>query len=117
MHPDFELKDVALGSEDEILITTRGGGTGVAETDLAIYGVQGGHIRKFGNFVLARHVQSWPESDGEERVGVVSFPKTNELVYHYTEVVTENGKKTTNSVTQLFTLSPTRLKYEQRQRR
>ena len=115
MPPDFEVKDVLLGDDPEFILRTRDGGTGIGETHVAVYGVVGRHIRRFGDFVVERHAQSWPETEyREELSGKVSFPKKNELVYRYNQVLTRHGKGVTNSVTQLYSFNPKKLKYEQK---
>jgi hypothetical protein len=113
MPPDFDLEDVVLGSEDEFLIRTRGGGTGIAETHLEVYGVVGNRIRRFGDFVVDRQAESWPDSDHHEKLsGKVSFPKKGELIYRYTETIRKGGKSVTKSVTERYAFNSKQMEYE-----
>lgn len=113
MPPEFDLKDVVLGSEDEFLIRTRGGGTGIAETHLAVYGIIDKRIRRFGDFVVDRQAESWPDSDHHEKLsGKVSFPRKGELIYRYTETIRKGGKSTIKSVTERYAFNPKQMEYE-----
>ncbi|MEI6781073.1 MAG: hypothetical protein WCQ21_09160 [Verrucomicrobiota bacterium] len=113
MPPEFEAKDLVLGEDPEFIVRTRGGGTGIAETHLAVYGIVGQHIRRFGDFVVDRQAQSWPDSDYQEKLsGKVSFPKKGELIHRYTQAVRKKGKTVTKSATERFTFDSKQMQYE-----
>jgi hypothetical protein len=113
MPPEFTTRDAAVGESPEFIIRTRDGGTGFAETHCAIYGITRGHIRKLGDFVVARSAESWPTTEYSETLtGKVSFPKKGELIYRYTQSITKQGKTTTTSMTQRFLFNSTQMKYE-----
>jgi hypothetical protein len=113
MPPDFQAKDVVLGEDLEFIVRTRDGGTGIAETHLAVYGIVGQRIRRFGDFVVDRQAESWPESDYHEKLsGKVSFPKKGELIYRYTQTVRKQGKSVTKSVTERYTFNSKQMVYE-----
>ena len=76
MPPEFEAKDVAFNDGPEFIVRTRDGGTGLAVTHLAVYGIVGQHIQRFGDFVVERQAESWPDFKYEEKLsGNVTFPK------------------------------------------
>jgi hypothetical protein len=113
MPPEFAIKDLVAGDSPEFIIRTKNGGTGLSETHLAVYGIVGRTIQRFGDFVIDRQVASWPDSEYREKLsGKVSFPKRNELLYRYTQVLTQNGKTRTNAVTQMFSFDPKKGGYE-----
>jgi len=102
-------------SGPQFIVRTRDGGTGLAETHVALYGVFGQHIRRLGNFVVARSEHSEPAEPpqyDEELSGDVSFPKEDELVYRYKQVITQEGKTVTNFVKQFYSFDKTKAKYE-----
>jgi len=109
MPPEFEAMDAGARGP-EFIVRTRGGGTGLAETHVALYGIIGQHIRRFGDFVVARLSQG-PDYE-EELSGDVSFPKEGELVYRYKQVVTQDGKTVTNSVTEFYSFDTKKAEYE-----
>jgi hypothetical protein len=114
MPPEFEAMDAGARGP-EFIVRTRDGGTGFAETHVALYGIIGQHIRRFGDFVVARSAHSGPEEPpryDEELSGDVSFPKTDELVYHYKQVLTQDGKTVTNAVTQFYSFDAEKAEYE-----
>jgi len=109
MPPGFETMD-AGDHGPEFIVRTRDRGTGLAETHVAVYGVVGQHIRRFGDFVVACLSE---EPDYEEELsGNVSFPNEDELVYCYKQVVTQDGKTTTNSVTEFYSYDKKKAEYE-----
>lgn len=112
MPPTFEIKDVVGDDSPEFVIQTRDGGTGFAETHTSIYGVLGDHIRKLGDFVVAREADPFPDSSYRERlVGRVTFPKKDQLRYRYTQVVTKKGTTKTNSFDQVLVFDKKQFKY------
>jgi hypothetical protein len=118
MPPTFEIKDVVGDDSPEFVIQTRGGGTGIAETHMSIYGVLGDRIRKLGDFVVAREADPFSDSSYREKlVGWVTFPKKNHLRYRYTQVVTEKGTTKTNSFDQVLAFDKKQFRYAAPKRR
>ncbi|MGA2855163.1 MAG: hypothetical protein ABSE90_13685, partial [Verrucomicrobiota bacterium] len=114
MTPEFVAMDAGARGP-EFIVRTRDGGTGLAETHVALYGIIGQHIRRFGDFVVARSAHSGPEEPpqyDEEFSGNVSFPKDDELVYRYKQVITQEGKTATNSVTEFYSFDTKKAEYE-----
>jgi hypothetical protein len=114
MPPEFEVMDAGTRGP-EFVLRTRDGGTGFAETHVELYGITGHRIRRFADFVVARSAHSGPEEPpryDEELSGDVSFPKQDELLYRYKQVVTQDGKTTTNSVTELYSFDIKKEGYE-----
>jgi hypothetical protein len=118
MPPEFEAMDAGARGP-EFIVRTRHGGTGIAETHVALYGVVGQHIRRFGDFVVARSAHSGPEEPPqyeEELSGNVSFPQKDQVVYHYKQVLTQYGRTVTNSVTELYSFDTEKAEYEKTQK-
>lgn len=114
MPPEFQARHVGARGP-EFMVWTRDGGTGFAETHVALYGIIGQHIRRFGDFVVARSEHSGPEEPPEyheELSGDVSFPKDDQLVYCYKQVITQDGKTATNSVTEFYSFDRKKAEYE-----
>jgi hypothetical protein len=114
MPPEFEAMDAGTRGP-EFIVRTRDGGTGFAETHVALYGIIGQHIRRLGDFVVARSAHSGPEEPpqyDEELSGDVSFPKEDELVYRYKQVLTQDGKTATNSVVEFYSFDTKKAEYE-----
>ena len=114
MVPRFEPKDVALDDKDEFLVWTRGGGTGISETHLTVYALNGTEILELGDFVTDRtEWPSRPESTYQEELsGHVTFPKKDELAYGYHRVVTQDGTATVSNVVQRYVVNPKTMRYE-----
>jgi len=116
--PEFEAKFLVSDDKPQFIIRTRDGGTGIAETHCIIYGVDGDHIRKLGDFVVERSAHSWPDSDYSEKLsGKVSFPRMGMLTYRYKQTVTKKRQTTTKSVTEKFSFNPKRMRYEKAENR
>jgi hypothetical protein len=113
MPPIFETKDVAGDNGIEFLVRTRDGGTGIAITQLKIYGLINSNIRKLGDFVVELESESWPEPTRKEtREGEVTFPEKNRLIYHYTQVIALNGTTVTNKVSESYAFNSKSQKFE-----
>jgi hypothetical protein len=99
--PEYQAKDVVLDDNWEYLVRVAEGGTGLHEWHLKVYGVIDKQIRQLGDFVTERKLAYTPASlRGETLKGVVTFPRKNEIVYRYTQVVRQGGQTVTNSVCQ-----------------
>lgn len=113
MPPEFEAMDKGARGP-EFIVRTRDGGTGFGETHVALCGIVGEHIRRFGDFVVARSAQSGPDQPPYEEalLGDVSFRKEDRLVYRYKQVLTQDGKTVTNSVTEYYSFDIKKASYE-----
>lgn len=114
MPPEFVARDAGARGP-EFIVWTRDGGTGFAETHVEFYGIVGQHIHRFGDFVVARSSHSGPEEPpqyDDELSGDVSWPKEDELLYRYKQVRTQDGKTTTNSVTEFYSFDTNKGEYE-----
>jgi hypothetical protein len=114
MPPEFIARDAGARGP-EFILWTRDGGTGFAETHVALYGIIGHRICRFGDFVVARSEHSGPEEPPqyeEELSGDVSFPKEDEVVYRYKQVIVQNGKRAATSATNLYTFNAKKSEYE-----
>ena len=109
MVPEYKIDDVVLDDTFEIIVRTRGGGTGIAETHLEVFGFVADKIVRFGDFVIDRR-SNFP-GYRDRLSGEVSFPKKNYLLYRYTEEITE-GKTVTKKAIVMYIFNPEILKYE-----
>ena len=98
MPPRFEIKDLTGDGLDEILVFTRGGGTGIAVTSLSIFTVAEDRLVEAGQFVLDGEQTSFMQCqmvlpDGPEDVplqkglmrGELRFLEDGRLLYSYAE--------------------------------
>ena len=100
--PDYEMRDVTGDGVDEVLVYTRGGGTGCDMNQLSIYAVNGGKLVEAVRFNLEGSEASWPfcckfvQPDGKQKDlsvremrsnGAVEFLPDGELLYCYAEAV------------------------------
>ena len=109
MEPEYEIDDVVLDEFEEVIVRTRGGGTGIKETHLAILGFVSDKIVRFGDFIIDRHLV---DRDYEERrSGTVSFPEKNMLTYQYTDSTVRNGRTVSKDVTETFTFDLNEMRY------
>jgi len=100
--PDYEMRDVTGDGVDEVLVYTRGGGTGCDMNQLSIYAVNGGKLVEAARFNLEGLEASWPfccqfiQPDGKQTDlsvremrsnGAVEFLPDGELLYCYADAV------------------------------
>jgi hypothetical protein len=115
MVPEYDVKDVASDENLEVIVKTKGGGTGISEAHLTVFGVIGDKIVQFGNFVIER-ISAFGEGEEayrERLSGDVSFPEKNSLVYRYSQVVTEHDKTTVaTEAIEKFAFDSKTMKYE-----
>lgn len=109
MVPEYEIKDVAFDETEEVIVRTRGGGTGISETHLAVFGVVGDKIVRFADFIIDR--QYIHRDYQEKRSGTVSFPEKNKLIYQYMDSTIREGKSVSKDVIEIFTFDPGSMKY------
>ena len=113
MPPECQARDAGARGP-EFIVQTRDGGTGFAETHVALYGVVGQHIRRLGDFVVARSEHSGLEESArydEELSGSVSFRGNDELVYRYKQVLTQDGNAAAKSVVEVYSFDTETLEY------
>lgn len=109
MEPEYEIKDVVLDEYEEVIVRTRGGGTGIKETHLNIFGFISDRIVCFGDFIVDRQL-ILPDRQ-ENRSGAVSFPEKNKLIYRYTDSVVQGSQSVGKDVTETFVFDSGALKY------
>jgi hypothetical protein len=110
MPPEYEVDDLVLDETPEVIVRTRGGGTGVKETHLQVFGFVADRIVRFADFIVDREIIA--EGNEERRSGSVSFPEKNKAIYQYTESLIRDGKRTTMKATQTFDFDSNRRTYE-----
>jgi hypothetical protein len=100
--PEYEMRDVTGDGVEEVLVYTRGGGTGCIFDQLSIYTVHGEKLVEAARFDLEGSVSSWPGGcqlilpDGKQEEipskevrsnGDVEFLPDGEILYCYAEAV------------------------------
>jgi hypothetical protein len=89
--PTFSFKDVILDDNEEMIITSAGGGTGLYVNQLMIVAIIDDKLVNVGEFNLRYEGGAFNYS--EKTIGTVQFTKKNELIYSYKKNVDDDGKK------------------------
>jgi hypothetical protein len=110
MVPEYNIDDVVLDDAFEIIVRTRGGGTGIAETHLEVFGIVADKIVQFGDFVIDRKFIHLGYQ--EKRSGTVSFPEKNRLIYQYSDSTVRDGKTASKDVTETYTFDSKTMRYK-----
>ena len=109
MEPEYDIRDVVLDEYEEVVVRTRGGGTGIKETHLKVFGFASDRIVLFGDFIIERELTG--PAYQEMRLGTVSFPEKNRLFYKYADSIVRDGKSVTKEVIEVFTFDPKSMSY------
>ena len=110
MEPEYEIADVVLDQHEEVIVRTRGGGTGIHETHLEVFGFLSDRIVRLGDFIIDRSLVE--ENREELRSGTVSFREKNVLVYRYRDSVIEGGKTIAKDTVETYRFDPKSMRYE-----
>lgn len=125
--PEYELRDVTGDGVDEILVYTRGGGTGCVVDQLSIYAVCGEKLIEAARFELEGSYSSNPGCcqlilhDGKQAMlpikegkikGAVEFLTDDELLYCYAEAVRDCEKLTLDFKIERHRFNPATAKFE-----
>lgn len=100
MEPAYKEADViniegeTEPNEKELVVETRGGGTGIATTTLDIFAFIEDRIVNIGSFVIDHYLTARPLKNYTEKIkGEIRFIATNKLEYEFKKEIEENGKR------------------------
>jgi hypothetical protein len=125
--PEYEMRDVTGDGVEEVLVYTRGGGTGCIFDQLSIYAVHGEKLVEAARFDLKGSVLSWPGGcqltlpDGKQEEipskevrsnGDVEFLPDGELLYCYAEAVRDCEELTLDFKVERYRFNPVTAKFE-----
>lgn len=89
----FEFRNVTLGKERDLLVTTHWSGTGVTKSYLDLYTVIGRRLIRVVRFLLKEDIVASPVSVGEVHdSGTVSFGNDNRIIYTWRQRNETTGK-------------------------